>query len=358
MEHTIITDAAHVTAAWLEAALARAGALAAGGVQGFEIQGERATWSHNARLRVRYQPGSAGELPESLFLKMVQAAEFGPSEVQYYARDYLGAPDAPLIRCYDARYSETLRAYHILLQDLSATYSNTWERPVTPAFVRALADALAALHAHRWTLERIAEVGERLPGHMEIGRYLDHIRPGLAPLLAIAGDDMRPEWRAMLPEIFERHPPLMLARTRDPRGICMVHGDVNPGNIMAPLNDDAPVYLVDRQPFDWSQTVWLGASDLSYLMCSFWPEETRRAFELPLLRHYHEGLLRRGIAGYPWERLWQDYRLAAVQAVYVAVEWCVLEEDRERMRWLWTMELRRAMAAFEDLRCRELFPST
>jgi thiamine kinase-like enzyme len=137
--------------------------------------------------------------------------------------------------------------------------------------------------------------------------------------------------------------------------MCLVHGDVNPGNILAPRAEPGRIYLIDRQPFDWSLIAWLGVSDLAYLLCSFWPEETRRRFELPILRHYHAALAARGVAGYSWERLWDDYRLCAVQSVYVAVEWCVLAEDRERMRWLWTLELRRAMAAFAELRCRELW---
>lgn len=35
---------------------------------------------------------------------------------------------------------------------------------------------------------------------------------------------------------------------------------------------------------------------------------------------------------YPWAQLLRDYRLCAVQSVYVAVEWLVLEGDRPRMR--------------------------
>ncbi len=74
-----------------------------------------------------------------------------------------------------------------------------------------------------------------------------------------------------------------------------------------------------------------------------------------MLARYHGALLRLGIDDYGWQDLWNDYRLSVVQSVYVAVEWCVLQRDRDRMRWLWTEELRRAMSAFEDLRCQELW---
>ena len=74
-----------------------------------------------------------------------------------------------------------------------------------------------------------------------------------------------------------------------------------------------------------------------------------------MLRHYHEGLVRRGVGDYPWDRLVRDYRLCAVQSIYVATNWCVLEEDRVKMRWVWLPQLKRSLEAFKDLRCDELW---
>jgi len=81
----------------------------------------------------------------------------------------------------------------------------------------------------------------------------------------------------------------------------------------------------------------------------------RRRWEMPILRRYHDALVGRGVADYPWEQLLRDYRLCAVQSVYVAVEWLVLEGDRTRMRWIWEPQLHKAMAAYLDLRCTELW---
>lgn len=351
----VVTEVSQITTEWLESVLQRAGALRGGGVLGFDVETRTESWSNSARLHLRYLPDSSGDLPASLFLKMCRFTEFGGSEVDYYRRDYVGAADVPIVRSYDARYDSQQRAYHLLLDDLSASHTNTWQSTVTPELVAAIARAVAALHAHRWDAAAIHEIGAHLPGKPELDGYFDHIRRGLEPLLAIGGDDVKPEWRPLLHEIFEHHPNLMLARTRQPRGICLVHGDVNPGNVLAPRTWPGRVYLIDRQPFDWSLRVWLGVSDLAYLLCSFWPVEIRRDFEQIMLEHYHSALVRLGIEDYGWHALWADYRLSAVQAVYVAVEWCVLESDRARMRWLWTRELRQAICAFEDLRCRELW---
>src|SRR5262249_7242466 len=155
----------------------------------------------------------------------------------------------------------------------------------------------------------------------------------------------------IFPQIAARY----AARAQNLSGITLIHGDANPGNILTPITGDRPIYLVDRQPFDWSLTRWLGVSDLVYAMVVSWETPVRRNLEEPILRRYHAALRARGVTGYSWEQLYADYRFCIVEAIAVAVEWCALEEDRKRMRWLWSSHLRRALAAFEDLGCAELW---
>jgi hypothetical protein len=358
MNAHVITDARQISAEWLTTALTRSGALRTGRVRDIGADAEKSVWSQIVRLRPHYDDDASGELPAALLLKICAGddAVFGASEVDYYVRDYTDLPDAPIPRCYDARFSAEPRAYYILMEDLSATHTNTWERPPTLEHGCAVAEALATLHAHWWGAKRL-RVFEGMPGQTEIDRYIGHIRQGLDPLIDTLGDTLDPAWRQALRDIFAHHPAKMIERTRDDAGFTLVHGDVNPGNILAPREAPGPVYLVDRQPFDWSLTAWLGASDLAYMIVHRWDAELRRQCELPILRHYHEQLAQRGIADYTWEQLVYDYRLAAVQSVYVAVEWCGLEEDRTRMRWLWEQQLQKAMTAFFDLRCAELWQS-
>jgi hypothetical protein len=59
-----------------------------------------------------------------------------------------------------------------------------------------------------------------------------------------------------------------------------------------------PDEIIDRQPFDWSLTTWLGAYDLAYAMVLDWPTELRRRWEMPVLQRYHAHLLERGVRGY------------------------------------------------------------
>jgi hypothetical protein len=357
MDDAVITAVGQVNAEWLNRVLTRSRSLASGQVAGFTVEPRENTCSRSARIRLQYEMGSTGSLPASLFLKICAGGsyDFGPSEVHYYARDYTSLADAPIPRCYDARYSVEPRAYHLLMEDLSDTHRSNFQVSPTEAYGRAVADALAALHAYRWATgpPRGAELD--IPGAAEIERRLAAIWPGREPMLECAAGEIDTAWSTALFEIFANHPPRMLERTRRPEGFTGVHGDLNPGNILSPINGDRPVYLIDRQPFDWSLTTWLGVSDLSYMMVHWWETELRRELEIPVLRAYHEGIRRRGVTGYGWEELLVDYRLCAVQSVYVATEWCVKEEDRERMKWVWLPQLRKSMTAYFDLRCTELW---
>jgi hypothetical protein len=184
---------------------------------------------------------------------------------------------------------------------------------------------------------------------------MDHVGRGLEPLLMLAGDDIDDIWRSRLRLVFSRLVDRHAGRALDSQGITKIHGDLNPGNILVPLHGSSPIFLIDHQPFDWSLECWLGASDLVYAMVLFWETPLRRQLEMPALRHYHESIVERGIVGYSFDRLVDDYRHCIVEAIGAAVEWCVLEDDRERMRWLWTRHLRRALAAYEDLNCAEIW---
>ena len=50
-----------------------------------------------------------------------------------------------------------------------------------------------------------------------------------------------------------------------------------------------------------------------------------------------------------------DYHLCVAQSLYTATEWCIKSDDRERMRWLWWLELERTMQTWFDLGCGELW---
>ncbi len=355
----VISEPSQVDAAWLTRALTAAGALRDGAVADVAMQIEVRSLSTIARLQLAYTAGAQGVRPQRLFLKICTPGAgnelLGPSEVHYYTRDYAGVRGVPLLTYYDAAYSAEQGSYHLLLDDVSATHAESHGRTPTLAYGLALAEGLARMHVHWWGPGHLEAGGEAIPGAAEIERYVAMARAGLAPMLQGVRGEITTTWRAALHDLFTYHPAEMIARTANTHGFTLVHGDVNPGNILAPVLGDAPVYIIDRQPFDWSLTTWLGVSDLAYMMVHWWDSDIRRELETPILRHYHQLLCAAGVRHYSWQQLLLDYRLCVVQSVYVATEWCRNEADCVDMKWAWFPMLQKAMTAYFDHDCASLW---
>lgn len=358
MPSQVLSNREQITREWLTQVLLRSGALTSGEVAGVEINANDRPLSSIYKLRIVYSEKSDGAKPTHLFLKTVNADQddefFGPSEVDYYVRDYVGVDCAPLIRCYDGVFSAEQRRYHLLLDDLSDSHVETTTKTPTLAYGLALAEALACLHAHWWGAERIAQSGDRLPSAAQIDRFVAIARPGAGHIVAAMPDQLQPHWPAALAELLERHPPAMIARTADPNGFALIHGDVNRTNVLVPRVGDQPLYIIDRQPFDWSLTVWLAVYDLAYALVLDWAPEQRRRQEIEILHHYHDQLVARGIRDYPWERLLDDYRLSVAICVYVAIEWCRGGINHEWAH-IWWPKLQKSLTACDELNCRELW---
>ena len=359
MSESVITSVDQVTSAWLTDVLRHSGALTHGTVASFEVAaGEDVRLSTNARLTLIYSPDAQGVQPQKLFLKMVNTAPvdgfFGDSEITYYQRDYLGLADAPLIRCYAAAYSEEQRRYHLLLDDLSATHKVSIFKTPTLEHGLALAEALATLHAHWWGQQRLDQANAPLPSAAAISRYVGNSEPGVSHILAACADQLQPHWPQAILDFFEQHPRLMTERTRSASGFTLVHGDLNGFNILVPIEGARPIYLIDRQPFDWSLTVWLGVWDFMFPLVIDCDPAIRREIELPVLHRYHEHLLQRGVQNYSWDQLWDDYRLSMAMSIYIVSEWNRYSLNVEAMP-IWMPMLQRSMTAFDDLECAKLW---
>ncbi|MEY2936449.1 MAG: hypothetical protein RL033_7198 [Pseudomonadota bacterium] len=350
-----VSSLAQVNAGWLSEALRGAGALQSGCVAALSVEASESNWSRMVWIRAYYSADARGELPAQLALKICADSReaFGPSEVFYYTRDYRGQPRIPLLRCYHAAYQEQPRAYHLLLADVRATHSDGFRRQVTRELALATADALARLHAPYWGAQRLATLGCTPAIEAELDAYFAHIGPGLEPLLDAVGSTLSERHRGVVRTILGEHPRLLRQRIRDADGFTLVHGDLNPGNVLWPREGTSPVYLIDRQPFDWSLQCWLGASDLARAMILPWLPELRRPWQLDVLRQYQSSLQREGIE-LSWPALLYDYRLAALESVEIAVEWCSSPETLESRRELWQWQLERSLQAVDELAALEL----
>lgn len=303
------------TADWLGAQLGRP-------VAGVSVAEGRGNWSKQARLQATLSDGSV----LNLRLKLCLGQTFGRSEVDYYTRDYAGLANAPLVHCHGARFDPAV-GYHLLLEDLSGTHHDRRDVAPTLEHGRALAQALAALHKHHWQ-------SRPAPGDAVLNRYLDEVRPGLPAMEAATGRAFTARHAA--------HEQAFRARWADPQGMTLLHGDLNPTNVLTPKDAEAPALCLDRQPFDWSLTYGLAVYDLAYATVPWWPEPIFRAHQHAILRHWHEQLDQ---PGYSWAQAQQDWRLSVAQCLDVPLEWCSKPDTLTTMRWLWEAQLTRTEAA-------------
>jgi len=360
MQDEVITSPDQVTAEWLTTVLTNSGALTNGFVAAFDVDKGRGNWSTSARLNLRYDDGSQGVLPQQLFLKMVETDGstsdefFGPSDVTYYTRDYVEVEAAPLVHCYDAVYSVEQQRYHLLLDDLTETHVVAAEKAPTLEYGLALAEGLAVMHARWWGGQRLAEAGAPIHSAAHIQRFVEIAEPGAGHILNRFSAELKPHWPDLIYALYANHPQAIITRTKDDNGFTLIHGDTGHNNILVPYDGEEPMYIIDRQPFNWSLTTWLGVYDLAYAIVLDWDVATRRNLEMRVLRKYHDVLIRNGVSVYPWEKLVDDYRLSVAMGVYIATEYC---RGGVNQRWISTylQMLRRSLTACDDLDCSELW---
>ncbi|MAU02186.1 MAG: hypothetical protein CL608_34040 [Anaerolineaceae bacterium] len=354
----VITDLEQITPEWLTAVLHQSGALTAGEIASFTANSGGGHWSSNAQLALLYSDNAQGDCPTHLFLKMVDTNTgngefFLPAEVTYYTRDYVDLPDAPLVRCYDGAYDPEQKRYHLLLDDLSATHKAAYDLQPTLAHGQALAEALAVIHAHWWGEARLGQIGASFHDAAHLRRFAEIGEPGIPHVHTHFGARLKPHWPATIEQIFAALPHRLAARAKDKTDFTLLHGDPNPGNMLVPHVGERPLYLIDQQPFDWSITTWSGAFDLAYVMALYWETELRRELEMPVLRHYHHTLTKRGVHGYSWEQMFDDYRLCVALMVPAAVEYMRDGGDPDWNEFRLGL-VSRTLTACDDLNCEQL----
>lgn len=325
----VLHHADDITPGWLAATLGRP-------VEAVERDAGGSTWGVQVRLKVRVAGQSE---PLRLRVKLASAAVFGRAEVDYYTRYFLDLPAAPLVPCHHAAADAT--HYHLLLDDLAETHRNQFDVPPTPAYGHALVTAAASLHAHLWP--------QPPPDADALANTLAPARAGLPALLEAMRDGFTAEERDTVSGLLEGLEPALRARLGDPVGFTWLHGDLNPGNVLAPIAGEGPLYLIDHQPFGGtSLTGGLAAYDLAYALATWWPVAARRALERPLVARWHSELVARGVTGYSAEQAWRDWRLAVRHCVCVPAARCGEPGGVTDFRWVWEPQLRRLLAAVSD----------
>jgi hypothetical protein len=299
-----------VTPAWLTSVLGEV-------VVDVDFSTSRSSWAQNASIVACMADGSN----RFLWLKLCLGTTFGRSEVDYYTRDYTALVDAPLVPCYDACYEAGV-GYHLLLEDLSFEFQDRKHSPPTLAHGLAIAAALARLHNHHWE-------SASPPTTKDWKRYFDQIRPGIEPIEQETGLSFQAN--------FEFHAKALVQRWSKPVGLTLLHGDINPTNVLTPKGLEAPVYFLDRQPFEWKLTYGLAAYDLAYAIVPWWSYEFRTKHQDEILRNWFDHLEQ---PGYSWTQAQADWKLSVEHCLHIPIEWCGDPSDLEKMRPLWEWQLR------------------
>ncbi len=336
---------------WLESVLTGGTSLPA-----FDVHPLDANNSTTARLVFREKPEGA-TFPQSLFLKLCPKGHqfLGASEPNYYLRDYVGLKAAPILKCFAAAGETSKTAaslgegYALVLEDVSLNYVDNKMIEPTPCHAARLGAALGRLHSFRWGLAADPDGVHDLSSVFD--RYLNHVSRGIGPIFDTLGDSLDGVARNRLVRTFEVDGPEMLNRTLRGEGIALLHGDANPTNVLTQVESGAggaPLYLVDRQPFEWSLRLWLGASDLVYAIVPFWPVEHRRRLQANVLQEYHRALVETGTGGYTLDALEEDWRACACIAAFTAIEWGTDPSLLKDMKWLWERQLERAVSFLLD----------
>ena len=350
----VLTNAEQVTPTWLTDVLRKSGCLPQGHVtkvrQGKEFQ---TPVSQVVHLEIDYSPNESIAAPSRLFLKMTkpnlqeELVGIGEKEVTFYRTLAARINPSSLVRCFDAVYDEQERQFHLLLEDLSETHTQTeWPIPPIRHHCEIAIDSLANIHASWWNHAQISEEIGPLPSPESVQKGFQWMQKTVPDFLDFLGDRISTERRAIYEQVVVAAPELtnhIIAQ----KGRTLVHNDSHCWNFLFPHDTDKDtIRIIDWQGWD----IGVGTDDLAYMIALHWYPERRGQLEQDLLKRYHSQLLRMVVTSYDWDDCWRDYRLSVVRNISIPMwQW-----NAKLGPWIWWSHLERAMLAFEDLGCVEL----
>jgi len=225
--------------------------------------------------------------------------------------------------CLYADIDESGGEFGVLLEDMGPARAADQIAGCSRADAEHVFRQAAALHAPRFGDPRLSGIG-----------WLNVRHPNYAGLAAGLADHYRifreryehlvePDYIA----VGERYCSVASALAdRGPRQ-TIIHGDYRLDNMLFDAQDGAVPLVV----LDW-QSVGVANSgvDTAYFMATSYPIELRRRDERELLAFYHEAMRARGVSGYGWYALWEDYRRGSWVAMITAIAVSALSKQTER----------------------------
>jgi hypothetical protein len=266
-------------------------------------------------------------------------------EVRFYAEI---APTVAIRvpACHHAVMSDDTGDFVLLLEDLAPAVQGDQLGGCTPAQARDAVVNLAGLHGPRWCDPTLLDLeGLSLSGPDDAAMLAELYGPATEIFLAGLGDLLAPEDHGTLRDCVAVIESWSLARTER---FGLVHGDYRLDNLLFP--PDGPSVAVDWQTL----SLGLPARDLAYVLGTGLSLADRRTHERDLVAAYHEALEGHGVAAYPAELAWDDYRFAMLQGPLVSVFGCAYGTRTERGDRMFAAMVTRACGAIRDLGTVEL----
>ena len=363
---TLPTSPDQLTAAWLTDALRQRDVLRGGEVRSFrsDVIGQGVGFMGQlARVELEYEPAEAMG-PRSLIAKFPTPApenreiaeifRFYEIETRFY-EEIAHQIELRTPRCYYSAYDPQTGDFILLLEDLAPAQVGDQVVGCTVDQAELAIRELAKFHAAWWENPRLAEL-DWMPYTNESVRAQaaqDNYQKAWTPFVENFGNQVPPEILS-IGERFGQHViPLMDQRAAEPRTI--MHGDYRLDNLFFGTDQGGPELAV----VDWQiVSKGRGIFDLAYFMTGTLKPDDRRAVERDLLKLYHNILVERGVRGYDFDQLWEDYRGSVLFCwLYAVIVLGRLDVTNERGLALFTANLERAVAAILDLNAGELLPS-
>jgi hypothetical protein len=339
-----------ITATVLSRWLHDSGVLPNGAVVSVSLELETETTTSMLRcLTATYSPDAPSDLSRHLIVKSplntASVREVNSSELQFYRQlaPVLGTP--PLVRCY-AAVKDGDAPGTLVLEDVRSTHDHPpWPIPPSRNQCEAAVETLARVHAQWWEAPALGiTVGK--PHTVEsLTTMVKGIAANLLAFIDAVGDSLTIEARHIYKRVFSSSLKPWL-RLTDGHALTIIHGDAHTWNFLFPRSGEGAALLIDWQLWH----VDVGARDLAFFIALHWYPSRRRELERPLIRYYHDCLLKHGVKNYSFDELWLDYRRCVVRNLTIPI----LFWSRGMKPEGWWHRLECALSSYRDLECDEL----
>jgi thiamine kinase-like enzyme len=325
-----------ITPEWLTTVLKQNGSLLTGRVTNIKQVRDPNPMAYNVTLHVVYSEDAQGTYPADLFFKQNRNTE----EARFYRHIASTLHDVAVLTCYDVQYNDSNS--HLLLQYVEGTHFTAPDAlPMPLLYNEMIVDALADLHFQFWDRPRLSlDIGTLAPDVP--ASMFDRVSQHFPAFVDYLGERLSSRRRSHYEKILASYP--QYRPSTSPK--TLVHGDAHWGNFLYPHDPAAhKLYMID-----WA--VWninFGVGDLAYNIALQCYPERRTRIEQPLIRRYHDRLLKLGVQDYSWERCWEDYRRMVIEQCL----WIIFWQHWDLSPNIWWFALECTLAAFEDLGCED-----